>query len=308
MIVRGLMLASIIVLVSASCVVAEDAPEPLTGRQAEVASAVDSLLEAMLAQDIEAVKQALRLPLLAAVVEGDGPPAIMEIREETLAEQIAGANDGRYGVASQVELVKPAVGLIAWNIAVLDSQVHWNDDAGGVLLDEHMVALLAKQGGGWRVCATMVSQVPAPEPDEATRQEIQAVIDGALGAVVEQDEDAYLAAHSPPVTSMDAEFGFRQLGPDELQAQFRQFMYLLVDAGVTSLAVDTQRLTTLGSSVACAMGVAKGLDGAGTHIGYRPQAVLLVKIDGQWKIVAEAAGLAEEGTPPVGLLGLPAEK
>jgi ketosteroid isomerase-like protein len=308
MIARGLTLASIIVLMSAPYVVAQDAPEPLTGRQAEVASVVDSLLKAMLAQDIEAVKQALRLPLLAAVAGGDGPPTVIEVPEEALAQQISAANDGRYGVASQVELVKPTVGLIAWNIAVLDSPVHWKDDAGGVLLDEHIAALLARQDGGWRVCAMIVSRAPAPQLDEATRREIPAVIDGALGAIVQQDENAYLAAYSPPVASMDAEFGSRRLGPDELQAQFRQFMYLLVDAGVTNLAVDTQRLTMLGPGVACAMGVAKGLDGAGTNIGYRPQALLLVKIEGQWKIVAEAAGLAEEGTPPAGLLGLPSEK
>ena len=302
----GIKLMLVVALAVVSCATAQEAPPQLTERQAEVAAVVDSLLKALIAGDVEAIKQALRLPLLAVVEFEAGSPAIVEIGEGRLAEEVGAAAAARYGAAKQVQLVKPTVVLLAWNVAAIASPVQWKDVAGNVLLDEGIAALLRKDAGGWGVATVMISGVRPPEPDEATRQQIAEVVDGAVKAIMRQDEESYVAAFSVPTVDIDPERGVRRLGLNELRAGFRQFGSMLLDAGVVDARIDMQRLVMLGPNVACAVGIAKGLDGAGAQIGHRPQGVLLVKEAEKWKIVAQAAGTPAEGTAPERLPGLPA--
>jgi len=80
---------------------------------------------------------------------------------------------------------------------------------------------------------------------------------------------------------------------------------MLSDAGVADVTVSTAPAFMIGPDAACVIGMAQGIDAAGAPIGYRAQAALLVKDAGTWKIVAQAAGMAEEGTAPQGAFGVP---
>ncbi|MFQ5809821.1 MAG: hypothetical protein ACE5JM_09405 [Armatimonadota bacterium] len=299
------MLVLILALVVASCAMAQDEPQQLTERQAEVASVVESLAKALMTGDMDALKQSIRMPLLAVLVSNTGPPQIADVTEDLLTEEGAMAAIARYGLANQVRLVQPTVALVAFNVAVFASDIEWISEAGNVLVDDRMAAVLGRDAQGWRISAIIAGDVAPLEPDEATRAEIAATIDGAVRAVGLRDQDAYMAAFSLPVMNVDPDSGARRLGHNELQAQFRELMYLILDAGISSVTMDTQHIVMLGQNAACAIGVANGLDAAGTPLGYRPQAALFVKQVDQWKIVAQAAGIPEEGAAPPGLLGLP---
>jgi hypothetical protein len=299
------MLALVLALVVASCAVAQEEPPQLAERQAEVASVVESLAKALMAGDVEALKQSIRMPLLAVLVSNTGPPQIADVTEDLLTEDAAMTAIARYGLAKQVRLVQPTVALVAFNVAVFASDIEWISEAGNVLVDDRVAAVLGKDTQGWRISAVIAGDVEPREPDEATRARIAATLDGAVRAVTTRDQDAYMAAFNLPVADVGMESGARRLGHNELQAQFRELMYLILDAGIANVAIDTQHIVMLGPNAACAIGVAKGLDGGGTPLGYRAQAALLVKQVDKWKIIAQATGMPGEGPPPPGLLGLP---
>jgi hypothetical protein len=232
-------------------------------------------------------------------------PRIEDVTDDVLTPEAAAAAAARYGLAKQVRFVQPTVVPLAFNVAAFVSGTEWLSEAGAVLVDDRLAALLAKDTQGWRLRAVIAGDVQDLQPDEATRAEIGATLNGVAKAIIRQDQDTYVAAYNVPAMDVSPERGVRRLGVGELQAEFRLLTYMLADAVIADAAVDTQYIAMLGPSAACAIGTAKGFAADGTQIGYRPQAALLVKEAGKWKIVAQAAGLGEEGKAPESLPGLP---
>ncbi len=298
MTIRAIALTLAVALGAASGVGAQETPKQLTGPQAELAAAVDSLTQALIVGDLEAIKQAIHFPLIAGIVAGTEAVRVEEATEDLLTQEAVAAAVARYGLAKQAQLVEPTVELLAANVAVLAAPIQWVSEAGNVLMEDRIAGLFVKDAGGWRLSAVIMGAVQALEPDEATRQQIDALTNGVVKAVVQQKQDDYMAAFSLPVIHIEPELGARRLGYNELQAQYRQLTYMVMDVGLADAAVSVRHLFMLGPNAACAIEMAKGFDGAGAQIGYRPQAALLVKEAGKWKIVAQAVGTPEEGIAP----------
>jgi len=143
---RAVVLGVILAVSLASCTVAQEAPQGLTERQAEVAAVVESLAKALMAGDLEAIKQGVQFPLLAVAVMGAEPPRIEEITEELLTPDATSAALARYGMAKQVQLVQPSVALPAFNVAVYASEIQWQNEAGDALVRDRMAGLFSKRG------------------------------------------------------------------------------------------------------------------------------------------------------------------
>jgi hypothetical protein len=247
---------------------------------------------ALVKQDKETLVKQLALPLTLAVASPDGTVNVAQITPDMIDQFQPGEAPAR---PPRARLSKMRCETLAYNVAAAWFDMTLRGAPVPPLQDSRWVLLLARDGGQWKIAAAASGPISDAEVAEDTRAAIDALIKGQIQAFITGDRDKYLGAYANQVASVTPEWGARLVGREDLLGAFQALSELMAQGGITKAEVDAVRTSALGPNVISVDFVARGLDDAGTQVGHRDQAYILMKQGDAWRIVAEAVGMPEEG-------------